>query len=193
MNELKFVRLRMLRRGPVTYSVHGIRFVAGQWAQVPEVIKLDDGKVFPLTQYLTELLHTDGVQDLFDVTDKEGAEKIEQREIEKEERARAAAKLSQATNTPVSRAIKLGEAMAVDVSETELQPKVRVDGEENVSAEQRAELEADAETEKANQDDPQGEKADDGDDKSARRAARAERMASKAGSKPKSATTKPTT
>jgi hypothetical protein len=182
-----YVRLRTIRRGPVTYSVHGISFVAGQWAVVPEQVKLPSGDVFDLAQYLEGLRHTDGVQDLFDVTDQEGANKIEQREIEKEERARAAAKLSLATNTPVSRAIKLGDGMAVPESELLSKAPVRADGEERVSAGQLEE--AQAETEGEEQAGPHS--SDDGADKSARRSARAARMAAKAGANP--ATAKPTT
>jgi hypothetical protein len=161
--------------------------VAGQWAQVPEVIQLPTGKSFALTQYLGGLLHSDGVRELFDVTDQSGAEKIEQRELAKEEQARAVARLSQVTNTPVARAVKLATDMAV---ETIAHPEKteRDDGAETFTNDKREREEG----EDPKPEDVEGSEtsATEDTEKSARRAARAARMNAKVGAKPTDSSTK---
>lgn len=161
-----YVRLRPIKKGPVTYRVHGFPFTVGMWAVISEVIQLEKGKTFRLADYLRKLEHSDG-RPLFDVTDKEGAQKLEQGEIERAERAAAAAKLASVTTSQVSRASRLTDDVAVD------------DGAETVSDEEREEA-----------DDGKGDATDKGEtgdaskpagegDATGRRAARAARAASK--------------
>ncbi len=105
MKDELFVRLRRIRNGASLYSICGIHFYTGRWVRVPEVVQLEKDKTLDLGDYLRGLKTEDGNQPRFDVTDEAGAQAIEQRELEEEERMLAASRASTGYKSLVSRAV----------------------------------------------------------------------------------------
>jgi hypothetical protein len=154
----------------VTYSVHGIHFNVGVWAKIPEDIKVGQ-ETFALSEYLRSLRSDDESQPLFEVTDLSGAKTIEASERERAEREALAAK-------PTPGSISLVDRAATPAGVVAAPAKERADGEEIISSEEKADVEAasEADAEEAKGDAPDAEPV------SSRRAARAARQKAKADS-----------
>jgi len=130
------VRLKKVNKGAEIYMVKGIPFRAGKWVRVPEVIVADGGETFALVNYLRDLTSDDGSErKLFEVTDLDGARRIEDIEREAAEKVAAAQALQEGQVSQVDRAPMMG----TPAPEAKASVKPHVDGEEVLSEEEEEE------------------------------------------------------
>jgi hypothetical protein len=118
------VRLRELRGGAVNLFVRGMKFVAGEWTEVPETLALESGGEFPLLAYVTSLRDMED-RPLFEVAAEAPAAAVEQ----------AAVPESDGGATDEASAQDAGaEAIPPDQREAELAERAAIDAAQGAEA-----------------------------------------------------------